>query len=831
MSTPFKKVKNRVVTTIKVGSSINNTDDPVTFNITDAAAFPVAPFYITVEVINDDTTYERMLCTDLTGDQITATRAQDGSSKQTFSAGDLVMVRVIAAHFDDMTDAVNDLEDIKDYVDSPMIVSGGEVSEGTNAGTFKVADLTALLRKTDSLTGELTYVTLSEQDNQTITAADTTYFVCLDYNGGTPQIVLSETNPYARTSSPDRTQIPIGKVMKDGSDNVHYISGGFNFQDGVMKLHQRAGSLRSHELQSGSAIEYSGTNNFTMEAGVFYAGINRITIAQYDSASTQFTGVRGDGGAGWTEALSNVIDYAHYDDGAGGLGNVANNKYGCHWVYRHIDDGHVYVRLGMGSYTLAEAEVALEPTKPSHLTDFGALIGKIIAPYNGSSFTEVQMVTERFFTGTAVSDHGNLTGLADDDHTQYALLAGRASGQTLIGGTASGEDLTLQSTSDGTKGYIYLGAAQTSYFDEVNEDLIITGDIGSTGTRVNKGWFTDLEVTNPPTINGSQISSGDLSDTTTVGGNVVSLTNPSAETFIKIAADNTVSTRTPANVMADLSGHAGAAFDFNSQNLTSVGTLGCGAITTSGDLVFSSDLVIRRDTADGSDNGLLSLTGGGAISSTRGAYILLYGNEAGGHGRMRLIAGNDATNGSIEFSTQATTRLDIEYGGDFDFQSNNLKSIGTLGCGAITSTGNIKANTSNYVLEGSSSRAVLRKIQLAILDGTNANTLKCTVTSKWNGDAINQTDNIAKNATTGNFTLDDGGDTLTIEAAGLTGNVIMAMGYVRSNASEVPITLSIDALSNDIRIRTFDLTGSAEDLTALVDTGNIYVSILYLTSE
>lgn len=49
-------------------------------------------------------------------------------------------------------------------------------------------------------------------------------------------------------------------------------------------------------------------------------------------------------------------------------------------------------------------------------------------------------------------DHGALTGLTDDDHTQYALLAGRATGQTLIGGTASGDDLTLNSTSNATKG-------------------------------------------------------------------------------------------------------------------------------------------------------------------------------------------------------------------------------------------------------------------------------------------------------------------------------------------------------------------------------------------
>lgn len=49
-------------------------------------------------------------------------------------------------------------------------------------------------------------------------------------------------------------------------------------------------------------------------------------------------------------------------------------------------------------------------------------------------------------------DHGALTGLTDDDHTQYALLAGRSTGQTIIGGTDLGDDLTLNSTSNATKG-------------------------------------------------------------------------------------------------------------------------------------------------------------------------------------------------------------------------------------------------------------------------------------------------------------------------------------------------------------------------------------------
>lgn len=72
--------------------------------------------------------------------------------------------------------------------------------------------------------------------------------------------------------------------------------------------------------------------------------------------------------------------------------------------------------------------------------------------------------------GGGTLDHGlALTGLTDDDHTQYALLLGRSGGQTLIGGTASGNSLTLNSTSNATKGTILFGAS--SAYDEVNTRL------------------------------------------------------------------------------------------------------------------------------------------------------------------------------------------------------------------------------------------------------------------------------------------------------------------------------------------------------------------------
>jgi len=182
-----------------------------------------------------------------------------------------------------------------------------------------------------------------------------------------------------------------------------------------------------------------------MTSGTIYAGGNKISQDSYDSATTQFTYVYDDGAGGWTESSSNVIDYAHYDDGDGTLGNVGNNKYSCHWVYRHVDDAHVYVVYGRDSYTLADAETALEPDKPIHLTDFGCLIGKIIAPQAGGSFTSIQMVTDTFFVGTAVSDHANLSNLdyASSGHTGFAASGANSDITELTGlttplGTAYG---------------------------------------------------------------------------------------------------------------------------------------------------------------------------------------------------------------------------------------------------------------------------------------------------------------------------------------------------------------------------------------------------------
>ena len=119
---------------------------------------------------------------------------------------------------------------------------------------------------------------------------------------------------------------------------------------------------------------------------------------------------------------------------------------------------------------------------------------------------------------------------------------------------------------------------------------------------------------------------------------------------------------------------------------------------------------------------------------------------------------------------------------------------------------------------------------MSILDGTVANTLRCTVGSRWNGDTVAAVDNIAKGATTGGFTLDAGGTTLRIEAAILSGNVLYAMGVPYSNASGTDITVDVEPNINDIFIQyRHATTGVAQDITAIVDGGDTHLHIMYVT--
>ncbi|MHA1347762.1 MAG: hypothetical protein ACTSO3_15285, partial [Candidatus Heimdallarchaeaceae archaeon] len=316
--------------------------------------------------------------------------------------------------FTNLTDFVN-------YIGSPMLVTGGALSEGTNAGTLKVGAMTVLLRTTSSATGDLEYFSIAETDNITITLEDTKYHVGVSYNGGSP-VVSIQTGNFNRLD-----EIGIGNCMKENS-NVHFTSVGMRLQDGVSELQRRAATLRAIELTKGCTITEDGTRNISIASGVVYEGIVRLTPFSERIFNTSnesvFTYYYSNGTIGYFTKVENqtTIDNTQYDDGDGTLGTLTTNEYGVFWVYLHPDEEHVFVVYGTDSYKLAEAEDSDPPSNlPVVISDFAVLLGRIIIEKDAASFTQIDMVTTEYFGYNVVTDHGSLAGLGDDDHPQYLL--------------------------------------------------------------------------------------------------------------------------------------------------------------------------------------------------------------------------------------------------------------------------------------------------------------------------------------------------------------------------------------------------------------------------
>jgi len=119
------------------------------------------------------------------------------------------------------------------------------------------------------------------------------------------------------------------------------------------------------------------------------------------------------------------------------------------------------------------------------------------------TYTNLNALTGSGSTTLHTHSHADLGNKSADDHTQYALLAGRAGGQTLQGGTAASEALTLESTAHGTKGEVRsvgnLVPSATGTYDlgqnatpKAWKDLWLTGVLNVDGVQVVKeretGW-------------------------------------------------------------------------------------------------------------------------------------------------------------------------------------------------------------------------------------------------------------------------------------------------------------------------------------------------------
>ncbi len=166
--------------------------------------------------------------------------------------------------------------------------------------------------------------------------------------------------------------------------------------------------------------------------------------------------------------------------------------------------------------------------------------------------------------------------------------------------------------------------------------------------------------------------------------------------------------------------------------------------------------------------------------------------------------------------------------------------LGTSGRIVVTDNGNgtITLDQLGILCDGVAGR-VLRCSRLHVADGTNPNTIACRLYDVWNGDENGDTiDNIPPdNSENSGFSLNIGGQVITIYPALLSGNPIFALAWISSNdTGDVGLSASAGISTGgggetyiQIEVPTFTGGMSWPNITTIVDLGDFQVRILYLT--
>jgi hypothetical protein len=253
-----------------------------------------------------------------------------------------------------------------------------------------------------------------------------------------------------------------------------------------------------------------------MSAGELYVALEEFDIDAVDtSGADTFDSYYRDGGSSWTKVSGvSAWNNTQYDDNSGVLADLSTAaKYAVNWFYLETDGAVVHV-YGQGEYSTLTLALSETPptTLPGRLELHGVLLGAVVFQKNDTTAKDVKTAFTETFGSASVTAHNTLSGLSSDDHTQYALLAGRSTasdGQTLYGSDQASENLYLQGTSHATDGSViiyaddsgnnefYVGPSATTVggFTKVSGDNFVyvatdaTSAAGVYFYNVSGGWY------------------------------------------------------------------------------------------------------------------------------------------------------------------------------------------------------------------------------------------------------------------------------------------------------------------------------------------------------
>jgi hypothetical protein len=524
--------------------------------------------------------------------------------------------------------------------------------------------------------------------------------------------------------STNSTSVGTGSFITSGGAGVAldmYIGGTLNVGANV----SITGTITSGTWNGGViGVAYGGTGSTSLTTNAVLLGNGtgaiQSSVMTYTASTLGVLNVNITGTTASTSTSTGALKVA------GGVG-VAGNIYAAGDVY--AGGGN----LGVGTYT-ANAPIQLSNTTGNRKI---VLFDSNNNDHQFSGFG-LQTTEIRYQVASSASDHVFYAGTGSSTSAELFRVLGTGGIQSMLlrGGSTSGANLTLRSTSNATKGQVYLDET-TASTSKTTGALRVAGGVGVEGSlyanNLNVIAATLPQITvgdgdgfgrvlfgniNHGVARGTSIGtltdSNDVSLWTSGSGRVGLATGTVGDITQRLTIGTTGIVNITATTASTTSG-TGA--------LVVAGGLGvAGAINGGSSITLSGDIVmatgsnnIRRNTSDGSDTGYIEITGGGAGGTGRGGRIIVSGNERTTHGgRVQLDAGGTA---DIQFFTAGTL-----YGsfsgtdGSMSLLANvastssttgTLKITGGLGVsGNINSGGSVIFNTKLYTTADNSAISV-----------------------------------------------------------------------------------------------------------------------------
>ncbi|NBS68928.1 hypothetical protein EBT31_08420, partial [bacterium] len=548
--------------TTELASSIGTSDTSIT--VVDASKFPILTAgdytYVTLDTDTASPTREIVKVTAIAGNVLTVARGQDGTSPASFAAGTKVELRLTAALLNDVASANPSGEPIgfpdksqttitfdsgiRTFSITPTGASFDVYCKGvkytyTTVQLVTIPNTTGLhfiyFNASGVLSTQMSYFTWEEHaptayvywnatTQQAIYFGDERHGITLDW----------QTHEYLH-----RTR---GAAIANGFAASGYTTTGLGATDADAQIDIGGGTFFDEDMQ----VDIISTN--TPVAGTWQqdlSGPARIPVlylsgsAWVIDAPTNFP----------FKVVSSVPQYNLYSGGSWSTASVTNNSYFVSWILATNNLTYPVVSIISQAPTNQVSVAEAMTFEGLNLNGFPSVefrpLYKVIYQYKEGFANSVKSSTIAVYdlrsissAGVAaalVQDHGNLSGLTDDDHPQYVHTS------EVRTPSAAVKNSFFPSQVGQTGKYLSTDGTNTVWEPAPSGSLSFTGDVtgtGSTGSSTTltlaasgavAGQYTKVTVDAKGRVTaGTSVTSSDV--TTALGYTPYNATNPAGYT-------------------------------------------------------------------------------------------------------------------------------------------------------------------------------------------------------------------------------------------------------------------------------------------------------------